>query len=132
MVLTIAQNTAFFTDAGQMGLNAATFALLNTEGINVVADLDEFDKDDLEQIAKNIQNPQAGNLAAVLGAKSLKRLIVACDMVRFYNTVGQALSAANIQWNPIMKNFAVQWQALCEKKRRMIPMYLRYRKLYLS
>ena len=100
MVLTIAQNTAFFTDAGQMGLNDATFALLNTKGINVVADLDKFDKDDLEQIAKNIQNSQAGNLAAVLGAKSLKRLIVACDMVRFYNTVGRALSAANITVEP--------------------------------
>ena len=108
MVITNAQQTAFFTEAAQMGLSAATFALLNAEGINAVADLDEFDKDDLEQIAKNIRNPAgAGAAAGVLGAKSLKRLIVACDLVRFYGMVGRALSAANIQWNPIMKNFAI-------------------------
>ena len=121
MVLTIAQNTAFFTDAGQMGLTNATFALLNAEGIIVVADLDEFDKDDLEQIAKNLRNPGGGGDGGILGAKSLKRLIVACDMVRFYNSVGRAPTAANMQWNPIMKNFAIQWQALCDKREEDDP-----------
>ena len=52
MPLTAAQNTAFFTAAGQMGLSNAAFNALNAEGINLVSDLDEFNKEDLEQIAK--------------------------------------------------------------------------------
>ena len=35
------------------------------------------------------------------GAKSQKRLTVACDLVRSYQTLGKDLSAANIQWNQV-------------------------------
>ena len=108
MPLPASQNTAFFTAAGQMGLSNAAFNALNAEGINLVSDLDEFNKEDLEQIAKNIRAPAAGGVAAVvLGAKSLKRLIVACDLVRFYNMVGRPLTAANVKWTHVMKNFAL-------------------------
>ena len=109
MPLTAAQNTAFFTAAGQMGISNADFNALNAEEINLVSNLDKFNKEDLEQIAKNIRAPAAGGVAAVvLGAKSLKRLIVACDLVRFYNMVGRPLLAVNIQWTHVMKNFALQ------------------------
>ena len=97
MPLTNAQNNAFFTEAAQMGINNATMAILNNEGISLVSDLDEFEKEDLEQIAKNIWAPGAG--AVNLGAKSLKRLIVACDLVRFYNMIGRPLTATNVQWD---------------------------------
>ena len=110
MPLTAAQNTAFFTAAGQMGISNADFNALNAEEINLVSNLDKFNKEDLEQIAKNIRAPAAGGVAAVvLGAKSLKRLIVACDLVRFYNMVGRPLTTANVQWTHVMKNFALQW-----------------------
>ena len=42
--------------------------------------------------------------AFTYGAKSQKRLTVACDLIRFYQIVGRALTAANIKWNQVMSN----------------------------
>ena len=36
--------------------------------------------------------------------------------MKYYRTVGRDLTAANLQWNTVMKNFDVQWTALKEKK----------------
>ena len=52
----------------------------------------------------------------MFGAKSQKRIAIACNLVRFYATVGHDLTAANLQWNTIMKNFEVQWKALKERE----------------
>ena len=41
---------------------------------------------------------------------------MACDLVRFYQTVGRDLTAANIQWNQVMSNFEIQWKALKDRK----------------
>ena len=49
-------------------------------------------------------------------AKSQKRLTVACDLIRYYQTVGRDLTAANLQWNQEMSNFGIQWKALKERK----------------
>ena len=54
MVLTAAQTTSFFEDANQMAIPHATVIELQNEGIVSVDDLDEFDKDDLEQITHNL------------------------------------------------------------------------------
>ena len=50
------------------------------------------------------------------GAKYQKKLTVAYDLVRFYQTVGRDLTAANIQWNQVMSNFEIQWKALKDRK----------------
>ena len=104
MVLTIAQTTAFFEQANQMGIPHYTVVQLQQEGISVIADLAEFDKDSLEQLASNLRrpggripdpNPTAARGATiptppfVFGMKSQKRLLVASDLVRFYDTVGR-------------------------------------------
>ena len=52
----------------------------------------------------------------IFGAKSQKHIAVACNLVRFYATVGCDLTAANLQWNTVMKNFEVQWKVLKERK----------------
>ena len=52
----------------------------------------------------------------VFGTKSQKRIAIACDLVRFYATVGRDLTAANLQWSTIMKNFEIQWKVLKERK----------------
>ena len=108
MVLTNAQTTAFFEDADQMGVPNATVVHLNTEGITTVDDLSEFDKDTIEQIAANCRRPPGGAVSLAFGAKSMKRLIVACDLIRCYEMVGRPLTAPNIMWNPVMKDFEVQ------------------------
>ena len=48
MVLTAAQTAAFFTQAVQMGIPAATVYQLAIEGIATVDDLLDFDKDTIE------------------------------------------------------------------------------------
>jgi hypothetical protein len=99
--------------------NATVLDLVN-KGINTVDDLSEFDKDTIVQIAYNLRRPPAG-APLFFGAKSQKRLIVACELVRYYETVGCALTTANLQWNTVMKNFEIQWTALMDKKSKDEP-----------
>ena len=129
MVLTVAQTTAFFESPDQMGIPHATMVQMQQEGIQPVADLADFEKDSLQQLADNLRKP-GGRIpdpnapvgatiptpAFTYGAKSQKRLTVACDLIRFYQTVGRDLTAANIQWNQVMSNFEIQWKAGKESK----------------
>ena len=41
---------------------------------------------------------------------------MACDITRFYQTVGRDLTTANIQQNQVMSNFEIQWKALKDRK----------------
>jgi len=84
MVLTANQIQTFFTANGQIGLPLNSFQALANEGINSVNALKEFDKDDIVQMAKNLRS---ANL--VFGAKSQKRLIATCQLVRYYDAVGK-------------------------------------------
>ena len=131
MPLTAAQVTAFFEGAAQMGIPNATVVQLQEEGIDNVDDLADFDKDTIEQIAANLRRP-AGRIADpnptavpgatistppfVFGAKSQQRLNHAAKLIRYYVTVGRNVTAPNLQWTPVMKNFSEQWKALEDKK----------------
>ena len=110
-----------------MGIPHTTVLQSQLEGISAVDDLADFNKDSLKQLADNLHHPGgcipdpnpmavAGATipmpAFVFGAKSQARLSVACDLVRFYNTVGCDLTAANMHWIQIAKNFETQWKAL--------------------
>lgn len=111
-----------------MGIPLQTFQQMQAEGIADVDDLGEFDKDGLANLADNLRrppgripDPNGGGAtiptpAFVFGAKSQKRLKVACDLVRYYETVGRELTAANIRWFNVMKNFEIQWKALKERQ----------------
>ena len=57
----------------------------------------------------------------MFGAKSQKCLGIACELVRYYNTVGRDLTAANMRWNNVMKNFEIQWKALKMKRDEDTP-----------
>ena len=131
MVLTAAQTTTFFEHAEQMGIPHATVMQLQSKEITLVSDLADFDKNSLQQLADNLRcpggcvpdpNPGAppGSTIPtppfVFGAKSQKRIAVACDLVKYYTTVGCDLTVANLQWNTVMKNFEIQWTALKERK----------------
>ena len=123
MVFTSARTTAFFESPDQMGILHVTMVQIQLEGIQSIADLAYFEKDSLQQFADNLRKP-GGRLpdpdpnapagatipmpAFTYGAKSQKRLTVACDLFRYYQTVGRDLTAANIQWNQLMSNFEIQ------------------------
>ena len=112
MVLTAAQTTALFENQDQMGIPHATMVQMQLEGIQSIADLADFEKDSLQQLADNPRTP-GGRIADpdpnapagatfptpafIYGAMSQKRLTVACDLIRYYQTVGRDLTAANIQ-----------------------------------
>ena len=57
MPLTAAQTTAFFEQDAQMGIPNETVVQLQQEGITMVDDLMDFDKDTMEQIAANLRRP---------------------------------------------------------------------------
>ena len=131
MVLTAAQTTAFFENPDQMGIPQETMVQIQRERIQTVADLADFEKQELQQLADNLRKPggripdpnRNAALGATIpmpaftyGAKPQKRLTVACDLVRFYQTVGRDLTAANIQWSQVMSNFEIQWKALKDRK----------------
>ena len=62
-MLTAAQVNAFFMNADQMGIPPATVKQLEKEGILVVDDLLDFDKDTLQQVADNLRRPPGQILA---------------------------------------------------------------------
>ena len=131
MVLTVAQMTTFFEHAEQMGIPHATVLQLQSEGITLVSDLVDFNKNSLQQLADNLRRPGGcvpdPNPGAppgstiptppfVFGAKSQRCIAITCDLVKYYTTVSRDLTAANLQWNTVMKNFNVQWTVLKERK----------------
>ena len=118
--MTAAQTIAFFENPDQMGIPHANMVQMQQEGIQSIPDFADFEKQSLQQLAYNLRrpggrvpdpNPNAAPGATIpmpaftYGAKSQKRLTVACDLVRFYQTVGRDLTAANLQWNQDMSNF---------------------------
>ena len=107
MPLTAAQRPLFFEDDAQMGITNRTVIQLQTEGLNGIKDLVEFDKETIKGMASNLRrpggkipdpNPGAAEGATILrppfafGAKSQQRLIHATKLLRFYNTVGRAVT----------------------------------------
>ena len=122
----VAQTKAFFENPDQMGIPHVTVVQLQ-QGITTIQDLADFDKDTLQQLADNLTKP-AGRIldpnpaaaastmiptpSFVFGAKSQHRISVACEIVRYYNAVGRDITAANMRWTQVIKNFEDQWKAL--------------------
>jgi hypothetical protein len=137
MVLTAAQVTAFFTANDQMAMDADTVAQLAVEGIQHPDDLREFEEEGLKQVADNLRRPpgripdpdpnaQPGATVPtppfVFGAKSHARLFLATsELLRFYETIGRVVTAANVQWDTIGRNFQEQWKAIKESKKETQP-----------
>jgi hypothetical protein len=135
MVLTAAQTTAFFENEDQMGIPHATVVQLATEGNTSIADLADFYKESLQQLADNLRRPgrvpdpnpvaQPGATIAtpsfILGAKSQQRLTITTDLIKYYTTTGRELTAANIRWTHVTKNFEIQWNTLKDKKEEDAP-----------
>ena len=140
MVLSTTETKAFFTETTQMGIPSETVKQMKKEGITEVSDLADFDKDSLQQLADNLRRPggritdpnakpgRHGDTAPtiptpafVFGAKSQMRLKIACELVRYYEATGRELTAANMKWDSVMKNFEIQWKALKAKKDEDTP-----------
>jgi hypothetical protein len=129
-MLTLNQTTAFFEDPGQMGIPHATVVQLQEEGINVIDDLVDFDVDTIKQVAENLRRPTGrvphpngvanATIATPpfkLAAMSQFRLNGVIKLLKYYRMVGRVVTAANIQWTPVIKNFLDQFTSIEEMKK---------------
>ena len=100
---------------------------LMAEGITNVMDLEEFNDEDIKSVQENLRKP-AGTIvdpddeneriarpSYVLGAKSVKRLKIAASAVRYYITVGREITAENMHFQNVLKNFGERWGAIIQK-----------------
>jgi hypothetical protein len=128
--------TAFFTNADQIGLPQRTVDQLVNEGITLPDDLVDFDKDTIAMVAENLRRPGGRepnpdpNAAPgstiptqpyVFSAKSQQRLLAVSNIVRYYQDTGRNLTAANIRYNPVVRNFQEQYKALEEQAKKDPP-----------
>jgi len=88
------------------------------EGIATVNNLEDFGKDELDQVVSNLQHPPGGVVALTFGAKSQKRFFVATKLVKYNDMVRRRQIAGNIQWNSVMCDFGEQWKAREERKKK--------------
>ncbi len=125
--------TAFFENPDQMGIPHETVLQLVHEGISDVQDLADFQPDTIDKIAANLRKPAtrvadtSANAAAgatlalppfVFSAMSQKKLTIAAELLRYYGLVGRPTTAANILWDPVIKDFHAQWEFMVEKKKK--------------
>ena len=120
-------------------LNDTVVQLVN-EGIFNMTNPLYFDKDTLQKISDNIYRPVGmvpgpdyippvplpetpppiltiPTPSFIFCAKSQKHLLIACDLIQLYETIGRNMTAANIQWFLMKKNFGEQYKSLtnCRK-----------------
>ena len=131
MVVNTTQTTDFFTEPVNMALPANTRLAIAQEGLEDFDDLVEFDEKSLKQITENLRRPKGcvpdpdPNAAVgatiptpsfVFGTKSQLSIKAAFDISRYYETTGRAISASNMRWNPVIKNFTKHWKSLTVRK----------------
>ena len=129
--LSDAQTLAFFTAAGQIGLDVRTFQFFQSEGIHSINDLYDINSDILDTIASNARKP-TGRIpdpdpnAAVgatiptpaypIAAKSLHRLKISIRVIKYLAKTDRAVEAANLQWN-VLRDFSDHWSILTTKSK---------------
>ena len=124
-MVTANQATAFYEDNAQMGIPHATVVQMRNEGILLISDLEEFSKEDIDNLANTLRKTPIPNVTPPLnytfGVKSQKRRIVAAEIVRYYVTVGRKITASDMLWNPVLKDFEVQWNSIKQRKEQDSP-----------
>ena len=93
---------------------------LSTEGLGMLDDLSDFDDKTLKQVVENLRKPggtipdprdeaPAGAViptpSFVFGAKSQMRLKGVVSIAKYYDTTDCELTAANMRWTFVIKNF---------------------------
>ncbi|CAJ1932888.1 unnamed protein product [Cylindrotheca closterium] len=120
MVITNAQNTAFFTHDDQMAIPPGIFdPHLNQQGITTIDSLKEFNDAMLDDIHKHITRHGPPN--SVFSALSLSRLKTAASAVQFYLATGRALTAACMRWTNTLIMYQEKREALKIAQEREDP-----------
>lgn len=101
-MLTPAALTNFYTQASQMGLDAAIVPELTNDGMRNIDTFDAYHLEDLINIQKRINRDPA---LPHFGQHSLMRLATACDAVRYYDEVGRPITAEMMRWSTRLRRF---------------------------
>ena len=130
------QLRSFFHADNHMAIPVVKIVQLVQEGIEHSYDLQDFYKYSLKDVANNIRNPggriphpdpnaQANATIStplfVFGAKLQKRMLEACELVRFYEKIERHITAKNLPYLPVIRNFTLQWKALVDRKDGDLP-----------
>ena len=99
-----------------MGLATRTVEALKDEDIQTIADLADFDEDDLKAVFKILKDPPKAKNGKDqdpfhISAKSQKRLLVAMQAVKHFVQVGREISPAMMMWSTL-QNFEEEYNAL--------------------
>ena len=129
--LTPAETTAFFTAAGQIGLDARTYTFFQSEGISTITDLFDLNSEIIDTIASNARKPPgrvpnpdphapAGSTIATppyqLAAKSLHRLKISIRVIKYLAKTDRPVEAAHLQWS-VLRDFSEHWSILTTKSK---------------
>ena len=132
MPWTANQISSFFENNDQMGIPNCTVTAMRNESITTIGDLAEFEDDDFKVMVELFRTPplipdpnnaaqQVRQNPFQLGARSLRRLKVAAQAIHYYQSTACATTAANMQWNTVLQNFADQWQSILDRKKDDTP-----------
>ena len=114
MVLTQLQTTAFFENPDQLGIPHETMVQIQRKGIQAVADLADFEMQELQQLADNLRKP--GGRITDSNPNAAPGATVPMPAFTYGSKSQKRLTAANIQCNQVMSNFEIQWKALKDRK----------------
>ena len=119
IIITADQVRALFCADNQMTIPVATIVQLVQEGIEHLDDLQNFDKDSLKDVANNLrntggriphpdpnsqENETISTPPFVFGVNSQKRMLEACELVRFYDTIKRPITTTNLLHRPVIRN----------------------------
>lgn len=120
----------FFTLDSQMGIPLLTFQKMKDEGITEPEDLAKFTEKTLTQVVDNIRKcyhvtpsdedsdyEDRQKKKFIFSAISHQRLWETAVLMRFYKTIGRAITASAIDYEEVTENFTEQWEALEERKK---------------
>ena len=141
-MVTPTQLTQFFTSGTQMGLTDIQRRALANEGLSSIDDFEDFKSEELYIAFKNVRSgipgtPMVGSVAAVVNAagnitepaipailavagvrsvpipaKSSSRLLVASVAYHYYQDTGRAITAGNMHFNNVLRDFNMEYQAI--------------------
>ena len=98
-----------------MGLTNAQRTALGAEGLTTVNDFVDFEQEELKVAFKNMRTAPA---PVSIPARCSTRLIIASVAFHYYRDIGREVTAVNINFINVLRNFNIEWKALNEKKKQ--------------
>ena len=111
----------------ELGIHSDTVSRLAEEGIERPEDLIEFNSENVKTIVGNLRRPggtvpegRTGRTVPTqpfkFGAKAVLRLENAIDIMKYYETLDFQVTADMLVYEPTIKNFKMEHNALVERK----------------